>query len=210
MDDIAVHDPGQHLSETVRIVVNGEEIAHETFTYLMLNKPPGFVSATEDPVEKTVLDILPEQLQKIGLFPVGRLDKDTQGLLILTNNGALAHALLSPRRHVEKVYFAQVDGLLDREDVKAFAQGITLRDGTVCLPAKLEPEEPGDACLVTLRQGKYHQVKRMLASRGKPVKFLKRISMGGLSLDEHLPLGGFRPLSPEEIGILSRSGGEIK
>ena len=208
IDGVTASDPGQKLSPTARVLVDGQEIFCNAFTYLMLNKPAGVVSATEDEVEKTVIDLLPKHLQKIGLFPVGRLDKDTEGLLILTNDGPLAHALLSPRRHVEKVYFARVDGQLNEEDIKAFAQGVALRDETVCLPAVLEPQEAGNACLVKVCEGKYHQVKRMLASRGKPVKFLKRLSMGGLSLDEALPLGGFRPLSPEETRLLAHNGDE--
>ena len=140
----------------------------------MLNKPAGYLSATEDGRGKTVLDLLPPELQKQGLFPVGRLDKDTEGLLLLTNDGALAHALLAPGRHVDKVYYTKVDGELEEDDVAAFAEGITLGDGTVCLPAGLDLISEREA-LVTLREGKYHQIKRMVASQYKQVVYLKRL-----------------------------------
>jgi len=149
-----------------------------------------------------VIDLLPEHLQKRGLFPVGRLDKDTEGLLILTDDGDLAHQLLSPKKHVDKVYYAKVDGRLVQEDVEALAGGMTLGDGLECLPAGLKILGEGNECLVTLREGKYHQVKRMLAARGKPVVYLKRLSMGGLSLDEQLQKGQWRPLTPRELDLL--------
>ena len=161
-------------------------------------KPGGMVSATEDTREKTVLSLLPEQYQKQGVFPVGRLDKDTEGLLLLTNDGPLAHRLLSPKNHVDKVYYAQVDGILNQEDCEAFHCGVTLADGYTCLPAGLELLEGGRAALVTVREGKYHQVKRMLAARGKPVLYLKRLSMGPLELDPELVTGGWRPLTEDE------------
>ena len=134
---------------------------------------------------------------------MGRLDKDTEGLLLLTNDGALAHALLAPGRHVDKVYYTKVDGELEEDDVAAFAEGITLGDGTVCLPAGLDLISEREA-LVTLREGKYHQVKRMLASRSKPVVYLKRLGMGKLKLDPALPAGAWRPLTPEELADLGR------
>ena len=158
---------------------------------------------TVDAKEKTVLDLLPKDLRRKDLFPVGRLDKDTEGLLLLTNDGALAHALLAPGRHVDKVYYTKVDGSLEGDDVAAFAEGITLGDGTVCLPAGLDLISEHEA-LVTLREGKYHQVKRMLASRGKPVVYLKRLGMGELKLDPALPAGAWRPLTPEELADLGR------
>lgn len=185
-----------------RITVDGQEVDCAPFVYLMLHKPAGLLSATEDKNQKTVLDLLPEHLRRRGLFPVGRLDKDTEGLLILTDDGALAHALLSPRKHVDKVYYAEVDGRLDREDVSALAGGMTLGDGLECLPAGLELLEDGSRCLVTLREGKYHQVKRMLAARGKPVIYLKRLSMGALELDNRLEKGAWRALSPGEVDAL--------
>ena len=158
----------------------------------------GLLSATEDPRQPTVLDLLPEHLRRVGLFPVGRLDKDTEGLLLLTNDGPLGHRLLTPARHVDKVYFVRAAGRLDEEDAAAFRAGMMLGDGLRCLPAELELLPEPDAGLVTLREGKYHQVKRMLAARGKPVLYLKRLSMGPLELDPELVTGGWRPLTEEE------------
>lgn len=185
------------------LTVDGEDIGYRDVTWLMMNKPGGVLSATEDGQGTTVLDLLSPELRRIGLFPVGRLDKDTEGLLLLTNDGALAHALLAPGRHVDKVYYTKVDGNLEEDDVAAFAEGITLGDGTVCLPAGLDLISEREA-LVTLREGKYHQVKRMLASRGKPVVYLKRLGMGKLKLDPTLPAGAWRPLTPEELADLGR------
>lgn len=189
--------------ETAVITVGGESIRLQKFTYVMLHKPAGVLTATEDRRQATVLELLPAELRRRGLSPVGRLDKDTEGLLLLTNDGALAHALLAPGRHVDKVYYTKVDGDLEQDDVAAFAEGITLGDGTVCLPAGLDLISEREA-LVTLREGKYHQVKRMLASRGKPVVYLKRLGMGKLKLDPALPAGAWRPLTPEELAELGR------
>ena len=189
---------------TARISVNGEEIGYRAHTYVMLHKPAGVVSSTQDPRERTVLDLLPQHLRRRALFPVGRLDKDTEGLLLLTNDGPLAHALLAPGRHVDKVYYVEVDGRLDQQDRRAFQAGVTLADGTVCQPADLTVLDPPSQGLVTLREGKYHQVKRMLAARGKPVTYLKRLSMGPLTLDPALPAGAWRPLTPEEKASLGR------
>ena len=172
--------------------------------YLMLHKPGGVVSATEDSREKTVLSLLPEQYRRLGLFPVGRLDKDTEGLLLLTNDGPLAHRLLAPKSHVDKVYYAQVDGVLDAGDCKAFRQGITLADGYTCLPARLEVIEDGRAAQITVQEGKYHQVKRMMAARGKPVTYLKRVRFGPLTLDPELEKGCWRALTEEEKKLLFR------
>ena len=192
----------EKIEEDALLAVDGECLTHSQPTYLMLHKPAGLLSATEDARQKTVLDLLPPHLQKLGLFPVGRLDKDTEGLLLLTDDGALAHELLSPRKHVDKVYFVRVEGILDSSDVRAFADGLVLGDGTVCMPAGLEPlETPGEG-LVTLHEGKFHQVKRMLAQRGKPVTYLKRLSMGPLELDKTLGKGAWRPLTDEEIAML--------
>lgn len=188
--------------EAVEISVNGEALSYRRVTWIMLNKPGGYLSATEDGRGKTVLDLLPRELQR--LFPVGRLDKDTEGLLLLTNEGGLAHALLSPKRHVDKVYYARTEGRLTEEDCRAFAGGMSLSDGLQCLPARLEILSAGEEseAYVTLREGKYHQVKRMLAERGKPVVYLERIRMGSLTLDRDLPRGAFRFLTEEEIAGL--------
>ena len=185
------------------ITVAGETISLCHFIYVMLHKPAGVLTATEDRKQPTVLDLLPPELRRIGLAPVGRLDKDTEGLLLLTNDGELAHRLLSPKYHVEKRYFARVDGELSAADAEAFARGMTLGDGLECLPAGLELL-PGHACIVTLREGKFHQVKRMLAARGAPVLYLKRLSMGPLTLDDSLAAGAYRLLRAEEISALYR------
>ena len=186
------------VAEGTEITVDGRPISTEKYTYVMLHKPAGVVSSTEDPREQTVLTLLPKELRRIGLFPVGRLDKDTEGLLLLTNDGQLAHRLLAPGKHVDKVYYTEVEGALDPSDCEAFETGITLADGTECLPARLELLEEANQALVTLREGKYHQVKRMLAFRGKPVTYLKRLSMGPLKLDPMLPPGRWRYLTDEE------------
>ena len=183
------------------ILLDGENIGYQRFTYIMLHKPAGVLSAVEDKRQKTVLDLLPEELQRRGLSPVGRLDKDTEGLLRLTNDGELTHQLLSPRRHVDKVYYARVEGRLEQADCAAFAAGITLGDGLACMPAGLEILSANEA-LVTLQEGKFHQVKRMLAFCGKPVVYLKRLSMGPLRLDEALQPGEFRHLTAEEEKML--------
>lgn len=192
------------LNDDIR--VDGQTVCCQRFTYLMMNKPDGLLSATEDKRQRTVLDLLPEQYQRQGLFPVGRLDKDTQGLLLLTNDGDLAHRLLAPKSHVDKVYLARVDGRVDEEDVRAFRQGMTLDDGLECMPAELEPLGDGSSCMITLREGKFHQVKRMLAHRGKPVIHLKRLSMGSIRLDESLADGQWRELTEEEVRALQEGG----
>lgn len=185
------------------ITVAGETVALHRFTYVMLHKPAGVLTATEDRKQSTVLDLLPPELRRIGLAPVGRLDKDTEGLLLLTNDGELAHRLLSPKYHVDKRYLARVDGELSATDAEAFARGMTLGDGLECLPAGLEGL-PDRVCIVTLREGKFHQVKRMLAARGAPVLYLKRLSMGPLTLDDSLAAGAYRLLRAEEISALYR------
>lgn len=204
VDGNAAARPEEKYSPGAALAVDGAPIACGGFVYLMLHKPAGFLSVTADPRQKTVLELLPDHLRRVGLFPAGRLDKDTEGLLLLTNDGALAHELLSPKKHVDKTYFVRVDGALDGEDAAAFAAGMTLEDGTVCLSAGLEPLERPDEALVTLREGKYHQIKRMLAARGKPVRYLKRLTMGPLTLDAALEPGQWRELTREERGALGR------
>lgn len=190
--------------QTAVILLDGEPLGYEKFTYVMLHKPAGVLTATEDRRQETVLDLLPPELRRRALSPVGRLDKDTEGLLLLTNDGQLAHRLLSPNSHVDKVYYARVDGALEPGDIAAFAAGMTLGDGLECLPAGLEILSPTEA-LVTLREGKFHQVKRMLAARGKPVLYLKRLSMGRLRLDPALAPGAWRMLTEEERSALNLS-----
>ena len=191
--------------EAAAITVDGQPVETERFTYVMLHKPAGVLSATEDSRQQTVLDLLPRDLRGRDLFPVGRLDKDTEGLLLLTNDGPLAHRLLAPRHHVDKTYFVRVDGELDGADAAAFAAGMMLEDGLACLPAGLEVLEQPDTALVTLHEGKYHQIKRMLAARGKPVVYLKRLTMGPLMLDPALERGEWRPLSAEEVAALRQA-----
>lgn len=192
--------------ETAAITVSGQPVVLQKYTYIMLHKPAGVLSATEDSRQKTVLDLLPPELRRRGLSPVGRLDKDTEGLLLLTDDGELAHRLLSPKYHVAKRYYAEVDGPLGPADAEAFAAGMTLDDGLVCLPAGLELPEPG-RCIVTLREGKFHQVKRMLAFRGAPVRYLKRLTMGPLRLDPSLAPGAFRELTAAETAALRQAAG---
>ena len=199
----AVRSPDEKYDrEGLDLRVDGEPVSGEKYVYLMLYKPAGLVSATDDPRQPTVLELLPPHLRRVGLFPAGRLDKDTEGLLLLTNDGGLAHRLLSPKKHVDKTYFVRVEGALDEEDCAAFASGMVLGDGLECLPAGLERLEAPDEAIVTLREGKYHQIKRMLASRGKPVRYLKRLTMGPLQLDSGLQKGAWRPLTAEEMDLL--------
>ncbi len=200
---IPVKKPGEKVEPaTVTITVDGAWVDCAPFVYIMMHKPAGVVSATEDSREKTVLDLLPEHLQRRGLFPVGRLDKDTEGLLLLTDDGALAHRLLSPKKHIDKVYYAEVDGILTQQAVEDFEKGMILGDGLHCLPAGLSLLKDGTAALVTLREGKFHQVKRMLATCNAPVTYLKRLSMGGLQLDDTLQKGDWRALTPDEFRSL--------
>jgi 16S rRNA pseudouridine516 synthase len=202
VNDQVIRKPEQKVqTDGLKLTVKGEPVLWQRFTYIMLNKPGGVLTATEDRREKTVLDLLPPELQKQQLRPVGRLDKDTEGLLLLTNHGELAHRLLSPKSHVDKVYYAETEGTVDEADVAAFEEGMTLGDGLVCQSAGLERLGEGK-CLVTLREGKFHQVKRMLAARGKPVLYLRRLSMGSLLLDPQLQTGHWRYLTQEEITAL--------
>ena len=191
------------------IRVDGEVVDCSPYVYIMMNKPEGLLSATTDKKQKTVLDLLPEHLRRRGLFPVGRLDKDTVGFILLTDDGPMGHALLSPKKHVDKVYYARVEGRIDETDVAALAQGLVLEDGLHCLPADLAPVGDASECRITLREGKYHQVKRMLAARGKPVTFLKRLSMGPLTLDEGLLPGEWRFLTREEVLALKSGMGVV-
>lgn len=189
-----------------QIVVDGQPLVYEKFVYYLLNKPKGVISATEDDRHKTVLDLLDDTARQKEVFPVGRLDVDTHGLLLLTNNGQLSHAMLSPKRHVAKVYQAQVAGLMDQADVERFAQGIELKDFT-CQPAQLEIIERNEGAQtslvrITLSEGKFHQVKRMVLACGKEVIDLQRLSMGPLQLDTNLDLGQWRRLTEEEIQSL--------
>ena len=202
MDGRLASSPEEKVdADAACLLVDGQSLDCRRYTYLMLHKPAGVLSARVDGRQQTVLDLLPPELRKRDLSPVGRLDKDTEGLLLLTDDGALAHDLLAPKKHVDKVYFARTEGALGEEDCAAFAAGITLGDGLSCLPAKLEILKSGaqSEALVTVCEGKFHQVKRMLASRGNPVIYLKRLSMGPLTLDEGLKAGEYRLLTAQEI-----------
>ena len=188
---------------------DGQVLEYEEFVYYMMNKPQGVISATEDPKHRTVLDLLDDIARSKEVFPVGRLDIDTHGLLLLTNNGKLAHALLSPKRHVDKTYLAQVKGIMTQEDVETFAKGIPLKD-FICQPARLElvsvdTEKNQSKIRVTIAEGKFHQVKRMVGYCGKEVVDLQRLTMGTLVLDENLQRGEWRRLTKEELEVLLAS-----
>ncbi len=207
-----VKDSGTHVDpHRDRIDVDGETVVYRDFIYLMMNKPQGVVSATEDARDRTVLDLLGDAERHFRPFPVGRLDKDTEGLLLLTNDGMLAHQLLSPRKHVPKTYYAEVEGTVDENDEAAFRRGVVLDDGYETLPAKLvvldvdhKEETPVSRIELTITEGKFHQVKRMFAAVGKKVTYLKRIAMGPLQLDERLVPGKYRELTAEELDKLDR------
>lgn len=181
----------------------GQMVAYAEYEYYMLNKPAGVVSATEDKNDSTVLDLIDEKQRK-DLFPVGRLDKDTEGLLLITNDGELAHQLLSPKKHVDKVYFARIDGKVTEEDVRKFAEGLEIGEEKPILPAHLEilKSEEISKIRLTIREGKFHQVKRMFHAVGKEVIYLKRLQMGSLVLDPRLALGEYRELTGQELEAL--------
>ena len=193
--------------ETDEICFDGQKLDYEEFVYYMMNKPKGVISATEDPNHKTVLDLLDDYARAKEVFPVGRLDIDTHGLLLLTNDGKLAHALLSPKRHVDKIYLARINGVMTDADVETFAQGVPLKDFT-CQPAKLElvsvdTEKDQSLVRVSIAEGKFHQIKRMVGYCGKEVVDLQRLTMGTLTLDEDLKRGEWRRLTKEELeGLL--------
>ncbi len=188
------------------VTVEGKTLQLQQHVYLMLNKPKGVVSATEDKEQTTVVDLVPEELQRKGLFPAGRLDKDTTGLLILTDDGDFAHEILSPKKHVQKIYLTKVNGRITEEIIEAFRTGVNVHNEYTTLPSKLtlvSSEEDGDWGKVVLREGMYHQIKRMFISFGLKVVELHRIRMGKLDLDESLEPGQCRPLTPEEVDLLN-------
>lgn len=183
------------------IALKGQVIPYKRYLYLMLNKPQGIVSATEDKRNRTVLDLVPPELFRKGLFPAGRLDKDTVGFVLLTDDGDFAHRILAPKKHVPKTYEAVVRDPITAEDIRAFEEGLVLEDGAICMQASLRTLEKGEHPLVeiVLREGKYHQVKRMFERRGNRVLFLKRTRIGGLWLDPALPPGGCREILHKEL-----------
>lgn len=206
VDNERVKDSGMPIDpEKAVIAVNGERVNYRKYIYLMMNKPDGVVSATFDNYDETVVDLLDVEHAVFKPFPVGRLDKDTVGLLLLTNDGELNHRLISPKWHVDKVYFARINKLVDEQDIKEFEKGVILDDGYKCMPAKLnilKGDENGSEVEVTIQEGKFHQVKRMFESVGKSVIYLRRIKFGPLNLDESLEEGEYRELSEEEINML--------
>ena len=202
VDGVAEKDPSRKIDTAKqRICLDGEVLGKVGTLVVMLNKPAGFVTATADRTERTVMELLPEKYKHLDLKPIGRLDKATEGLLLFTNDGDLLHRLISPKKEVPKVYYARHEGQATDADVEAFAQGLTLGDGTQCLSAVLEPVGAGES-RITVCEGKYHQVRRMMASRHMHVEYLERIAEGKLTLGA-LPRGQVRELTPEEIEILS-------
>lgn len=204
VDGIVVKKPETKVEQTVQeVFLNGEKVGYESFEYYMLNKPAGVISATEDQSCQTVVDLIKDKKRK-DLFPVGRLDKDTEGLLLITNDGALAHRLLSPKKHVDKCYFARICGKVTEEDVRSFEKGVNIgsqEQPEITMPGKLEIITSDDISKIrlTIQEGKFHQVKRMFQAVGKEVIYLKRLRMGTLILDENLGIGEYRPLTKEEL-----------
>ena len=195
-------DGARKIGPENKILLDGEPVNAAGTLVLMLNKPAGFVTATEDKQERTVMELIPDKYRRLDVKPVGRLDKATEGLLLFTNDGELLHKLISPGKGVEKVYYARHEGWAGQEDVEAFAAGLTLGDGTVCRSAVLKPLGAGES-MVHVCEGKYHQVRRMLASRGRPVTYLERVREGGLTLGD-LPRGQTRELTDEELDFLHK------
>ena len=216
VNGVAVKDSSEKLDPEVdELAIDGQILKYRKHIYVMLHKPAGVISATEDYQHRTVFDILPEEYQAFEPFPVGRLDKDTEGLLILTNDGQFAHRILSPKKHVDKVYYVEVNRTLTEADFKRLEQGVTLEDGYVTMPAKVSvimpseviPEQPvspyaKQRFLLTIQEGKFHQVKRMVEAVRSEVVYLKRIAMGSLSLDPELAPGDCRELTDQELEIL--------
>lgn len=202
VDGVVAKDSGLHVDPGTSVIsVNGEVLRYRENIYLMMNKPQGVISATFDPKHRTVVDILPEDYRCFDLFPVGRLDIDTEGLLVMTDDGQLAHELLSPKKHVPKKYYALVEGMVQEGDIKRFRDGVVLDDGYKTQPALLYIISSGlrSETEVTITEGKFHQVKRMFEAVGKRVEYLRRIQMGNLKLDEDISLGSCRELTDEEI-----------
>lgn len=205
VNGISVRDRGAKIDdENDSVSVNGETLKNERFVYLMLNKPKGVVSATNDPRTKTVIDLVPDEYKGRNLFPAGRLDITTTGFVLITDDGDYAHRILSPKNHIEKTYEARLAESVTEKQLDEVARGINLKDGTQCRPAKLRVLEQGDNPLVEIKicEGKYHQIKRMFAAAGNGVIELKRTRMGGLPLDSSLNEGECRPLTPQEVELI--------
>ena len=208
IDGIIASDSAMKIDPDKAIIkVSGEEIKYRKYIYLIMNKPAGVVSSTVDNHDETVIDLIDEQYHAFKPFPIGRLDKDTVGLLLLTNDGELNHKLIAPKNHVDKVYYAEINKLVDERDVATFKKGAVIDDGYKCMPAILEvlkANENGSEIMVTIQEGKFHQVKRMFESVDKKVVFLRRISFGPLKLDKNLSEGQYRELTEEEINLLKQ------
>lgn len=205
VNDKVISNPGTQVDTDVdKIEFNNEVVKYREFVYIMMNKPAGYLSATFDKRDPIVLDLIDPSYLTFEPFPVGRLDKDTEGLLILTNDGQLAHRVLSPKKHVPKTYYAKVEGIVTDEDVNAFEKGVTLDDGYETMPSQLKILVSGEISEIelTIHEGKFHQVKRMFESVGKKVVYLKRLSMGKLKLDDTLNLGEYRELTDEEVKLI--------
>ena len=205
INDKIISNPGTQVDTDIdKIEFNNEVVRYREFVYIMMNKPDGYLSATFDKRDPIVLDLIDPSYLTFEPFPVGRLDKDTEGLLVLTNDGQLAHRVLSPKKHVPKTYYAKIEGIVTQEDVKAFEKGVTLDDGYETMPSQLKIIESGDVSEIelTIHEGKFHQVKRMFESVGKKVVYLKRLSMGKLILDETLSLGEYRELTDKEVKLI--------
>ena len=205
VNGVYITDNGLLINLYDDIKFDEQSVIYKKFIYIMMNKPQGVISATEDNHQETVIDLLDEKYLHYEMFPTGRLDKDTEGLLLLTNNGTLAHNMLSPKKHVEKKYYVEIHGDLKEKDIKSFSSKIELDDGYVCMPAKLEIIESDEVskAYVTIKEGKFHQIKRMFETLNKEVIYLKRLTMGPLELDEDLDLGEYRELNDEEMALIA-------
>ena len=208
INDILIKSPDYKVDEfNDQVIVNGNRLVYQKYVYIMMNKPKNTVSATEDAIERTVVDILRDEDRIHKVFPVGRLDKDTEGLMLLTNDGELAHKLISPKKDVEKKYYVEVSGELKNEHLEIVKEGVTLEDGYKCKPARLEildTSEGNSKANIFITEGKFHQVKRMMKSLGTTVTYLKRLSIGSLKLDENLKLGEYRYLTDDELNKLTK------
>jgi len=208
INDKLIKTPDYKIDEFKdQVIVNGNRLVYQKYVYIMMNKPKDTVSATEDAIERTVVDILRDEDRIYKVFPVGRLDKDTEGLMLLTNDGGLAHKLISPKKDVEKKYYVEVSGELKNEHLKIIKEGVILEDGYRCKPARLEildSSEGNSKANIFITEGKFHQVKRMMKSLGATVTYLKRLSIGSLKLDENLKLGEYRYLTDDELNKLTK------
>ena len=208
INDILIKSPDYKVDEfNDQVIVNGNRLVYQKYVYIMMNKPKNTVSATEDAIERTVVDILRDEDRIYKVFPVGRLDKDTEGLMLLTNDGELAHKIISPKKDVEKKYYVEVSGELKNEHLKIIKEGVILEDGYRCKPARLEildSSEGNSKANIFITEGKFHQVKRMMKSLGTTVTYLKRLSIGSLKLDENLKLGEYRYLTDDELNKLTK------